>query len=233
MRDFTKHLSPASWFAVIAAFMYCSWPLAYFLNPAVGKHDLASQLEAPHQPYNWVFILMDVLTGCALIVAGILQHRANRLHNRRSSFAVWSYIAFGAMVAIAALVPLTCDPEQDACGSIWRNPHIIIHGFCSIASVLCLLVGLIVIAHGHYLRHASRRHIILLSSVLILWLLFGIGSLAEMALHISGNLLQYFFITVCSLSVIVLVYYIERLAGALNLPTPPAAMQPAPTTSSK
>lgn len=216
MKDITKHISPASWFAIIAAFMYCSWPLAFFLNPSVGKHDLASQLEAPHQPYNWVFIAMDVLTGCALIIAGFLQYRANRHQpNRRSSIAVWNYIAFGSMVAIAALVPLTCDPEQDACGSIWRNPHIIIHGFCSIASVICLLVGLIVIAHGHYMQRASRRHLVLLSSVLVLWLLFGIGSLVEMALHISGNLLQYFFITVCSISVIVLVYYVERLAGVL------------------
>lgn len=221
MRDFSKHLSPASWFAIIAAFMYCSWPLAFFLNPAVGKHNLASQLEAPHQPYNWVFIAMDVLTGCALIIAGILQYRANRKHSRRSHVAVWSYLLFGAMVAIAALVPLSCDPEQDACGSIWRNPHIIIHGFCSIASVLCLLVGLAVIAHGHYLQRTSRRHIVLLSSVLILWLLFGIGSLAEMAMRVTGNLLQYFFITVCSLSVVVLVYYIERLTTSLGQPTAP------------
>src|SRR5438309_11824533 len=94
--------SPAIWLGGIAALLYSSWPLSYILNPAVGRHELASQLEAPHQPYAWLFILLDVFSGVLIAVVALLQLRMRR-YSRLALGAVIFYVLFGVLVAGAAV----------------------------------------------------------------------------------------------------------------------------------
>jgi hypothetical protein len=112
---------------------------------------------------------------------------------------------FGILVAVAALTPLVCDPTTAQCGPLLHNYRVLVHGFASIGSVIFLLFSLTSVALKAF---ASRtRHIIQysLAGLLLAWAVFGLGSIAEMAYHLTGNGLQDFFITVCSLSIVAVV----------------------------
>ena len=131
--------NPVLWIGIVAALVYSSWPLGFILNPAVSHHAFASQLEASSQPYNWLFILLDVLCGLALIVGGILQwHKESRLTIKLS---VLGYMLFAVMVVVAAVAPYNCNSlSVGTCqASIVHSPLFIIHGLASILSVLFLL----------------------------------------------------------------------------------------------
>src|SRR5215469_5111021 len=51
----------------IAGILYVSWPLGYWLNPAVSKESLASGLEAVGQPYSWLFVSADIVSSLLII----------------------------------------------------------------------------------------------------------------------------------------------------------------------
>jgi len=202
---------PAVWIGSLAALLYNSWPLAFFLNPLLSRHALASQLEAPHQPYDWLFVLLDVLTGLLIASVGLLQLRS-RKHSSTLIAAVACYVIFGVFVAGAALIPLSCDPQAKTCGPLLHNPGVVAHGFMSIASVICLLIGLILVARAIRTARVARPIQALFVATALCWLGFGLGSLIELVSHVRGNnLLQDFFITICSLSVVLVVAGIEYL----------------------
>jgi urea transporter len=202
---------PAFWLAILAGVLYCSWPLAYVLNPAVGRHALASQLETPGQPFNWVFIGGDVFTGVVLAIAILLQRRAVRQADKALRWSAIGYVLFGLLAATAAIVPLNCDPQAGTCGVLWRDPYIIVHGAASMVSVIALLVSVAVLGIVVYRRHASRAARYTFGAVLAGWLLFGIGSVVEFLLHVTGNAMQDYFITLCSISVVVVIGALEYL----------------------
>ncbi|HEY8999093.1 MAG TPA: DUF998 domain-containing protein [Candidatus Saccharimonadales bacterium] len=201
--------------ASLLAVLYCSWPLSYILNPSVGRHDLASELEAPHQPYNWVFIMLDVLSGVGLFALCVMQYRAVE-RKRRIKWSVISYGIFGLLAAVAAMVPLNCDPTAQQCGALIDDPLILIHGLASILSVVALFVGTVLITGTTYFHESAKKSWKWIAGVVLFcWVAFGAGSLIEMYLNIKSNTLQDFFITVCSLSVIMTVVYVEKLGVTL------------------
>ncbi len=202
-------LKPTIYLGFLAAFLYSSWPLGYIFNPFVWRHDLASQLAAPHQPYNWLFIVADILTGFILVVIGLLQLK--RRSSLISPLSVYGYVFFGILVALAAMTPLNCDPAVDNCGPILRDPRLIIHGICSIVSVVFLLIAAIATSRTVYEVSAPKIIRWVFKGILFSWLVFGAGSLLEMKLHIHNNLLQYYFITICSLSVLCVVSAVEYI----------------------
>jgi Kef-type K+ transport system membrane component KefB len=203
------HRRPAMLLAWVAAILYSSWPLGFVLNPFVGHHDLASQLEAPHQPYNWVFILMDVMTGLLVTVVAIMQ--TNRPNARKYiKWCVLGYFAFGFLVALAALTPLNCNPTADTCGPVLRNPQLIIHGGASILSVAFLFISTIALSASAFYENLKAARWAL-TVVLMAWIVFGFGALLELHWHITSNGLQEFFITVCSISIVLVVGVIEYL----------------------
>lgn len=204
------HRRPALWLAWAAAVLYSSWPLGYLLNPSVGKHDLASQLEALHQPYAWVFISMDILTGVAVGVAGALQLRG---HAKRDwlPWCTLNYVLFGFFNAVAAISPLNCNPEANACGPVFRDPILILHVAASILSLVFLGLGIISSAVVLYREHMGRLGGWLFGGIAAAWTISGIGTVIEFFMHITGNTLQYYFITVCSLSVVLVIGTVEHL----------------------
>jgi hypothetical protein len=220
---------PPIWLGGLAALFYNSWPLAFVLNPVVGHHALASELEAPHQPYDWLFILMDVLTGLLIAVVGLLQLRS-RKHSPTLFAAVGCYVVFGVFVAGAALIPLNCNPQAGVCGPLLHNPSIVAHGAMSILSVVSLLIGVILVSRALYQAGAARRLQALFAAISLCWVGFGLGSLSEMLLRIhDNNVLQDFFITVCSLSIALVVGGVEYLAK--HMPQPVQEPEPIQNTS--
>lgn len=199
--------------AAVAALLYNSWPLGFVLNPTVVRHALASVLEAPHQPYDWVFVSMDVASGVLAIALGYLQLRKHPA-GLPAKAAVVSYMLFGALVMCAALIPLRCDPTSQQCGPLMHDPQLLLHGVCSIASTFALLVSLLWAVRA--LAHASvgRRLRKIAAAVGGCWLAFAGASLLEMngLLHLAGNVTEYFFITVCGMSLVLIALMVEYAA---------------------
>lgn len=193
--------------ALLAAILYCSWPLGYVLNPFVGSHELASQLEAPHQPYNWLFIFMDVFAGLAVTVVAVLQ--INRNAHFIIKWCIVGYGIFGILVAVAALTPLNCNVTANTCGPILRNPQLIIHGAASILSVGFLFLSTLTLGASVFREKLSIVRWIF-GLIIAAWVFFGFGSLVELRYHDMGNGLQEFFITICSISVLLVISVIEH-----------------------
>jgi hypothetical protein len=207
--------SPLIWLSLLAAFLYSSWPWAYLLDPSVGRNSLASELEAPHRPYNWLFIIMDVLTGLILFAIGIWQLRKRQ--HWISPAAIWGYLLFGLLVAVAALTPLVCDPTTQQCAPLIHNYPLLIHGIASIGSVLFLLFALTGVTYRAHQKHATSWGATVLSILLLGWLFFGVASLSSLKWHTHrGNIVQDFFITLCSLSIIAVVVAVEANHIALK-----------------
>jgi hypothetical protein len=204
------HRRPVVWLAWAAALSYSSWPLGYILNPVVSRHDLASQLEAMHQPFNWVFIGMDVLTGVAVTFAGIRQIGA-RGEGALLRWCAAGYVAFGWLTALAALVPVNDAGTQGARRSLIHNPPLIVHDVSSNLSAVLLFLSALALGAIVSRRHAALASHWAFGAALTSWIVFGSGSLAEIRLHISNNLLQYCFITVCSLLIVLVIATIEYL----------------------
>lgn len=202
---------PVVWLAALAALLYSSWPLAFFLNPNIVKHALESQLQTAGQPYNWVFILGDSLTGAVLVVVAALQYKAFIAGGLVTRLGIIGYALFGSLAAVAALVPLNCDPQSNSCGPLIHDPFVLMHGFASIVSVLALLMGTLVIAILTYKQRASAivREVFLV--LLACWILFGAGSIAQFWWHPGGNGMQDFFITLCSASTVAIVAAVEYM----------------------
>lgn len=198
---------------VTASVLYNSWPLGYILDPAVGRHALASELQAPHHPYNWLFILTDVLAG--IIVIGIGAYQFKRFMFRHGRLTAACIMGFGLLVALAAITPLRCDPTTTACGPLLHHPVIVLHGFASVASVVMLFIALVVSLRVAQQRGALSPTMAILMLLLLSWLIFAGGAVFEYMYRIRGNALQDYFITVCSLSLAVVVVTNQRIMHQL------------------
>lgn len=130
----------ATIFAVLAGAIYNSWPLGFWLNPKVSNGGgLASELEGLHQPYNWVFILLDIVTGSlVVIVVALLWQKHMRILGK---VALASFALFGLFTIIDALLPMPCEPSVAACPVWTAQPMLILHGVASIGSALALFIS--------------------------------------------------------------------------------------------
>ncbi len=212
-------MSRVFWLGCLGALLYSSWPLGYALNPQVSHNELASMLEAPHQPFNWVFMGSDVLTGIVISVVAYLQLSKIKTRNL-AKYGIFFYWLFAALVALAALSKINCDPALQQCGSLIRHPIIIVHGFASISSVVALLACMLLLTKAVYAQQVSGLIRLAHQVVLLAWLFFGVASLIELVFHIRNNALQHYFITICGLSIVSCIFIIEYLQtdrpGRLN-----------------
>jgi hypothetical protein len=104
--------------SLIAALAYCSWPLGYLFNSSLARSALASELEARGQPFSWLFILLDCLTGLATVMVAWLAWPTNDAPNARlQRLTLVSYAAFGAATGVDALIPVGCGSSPlSRCG---------------------------------------------------------------------------------------------------------------------
>jgi len=199
------------WIAVFAGLVYSSWPLGFGLNPSVARHAFASQLEAPHQPYNWLFIWLDILSGILMLIVGIRQWRS--ASNRKTlRMSIIAYALFGVLVIAAAAAPYNCTSGTSSCQALLYTPSFLIHGFSSIVSVVFLFISLVLPAK--ILIERRMYHWLTLMAVFIVagWGITGLGTLVVMAHGVRNNWLQYNLITVCSISVVLCVVLVDRLS---------------------
>lgn len=206
----TKYLkNPVVWLAIIAALVYSSWPLGYILNPTAAHNAFASQLEAAHQPYNWVFIALDILSGVCLLVCGILQWAKSKGFTTKLSIS--SYMLFAVLVIAAALIPFNCNSAAGACLDVAHSPLLIIHGLASTVSVAALLVSVALIVKLLADRKSIYRLRAIPMLIITFWVLVGVAALGRYH-HSDENIVQYIFISLCSMSLIVSLSLIEHLS---------------------
>src|SRR5882757_8896527 len=107
----------AATFVVTAALLYCSWPLGFWLNPIATKTGLASELGAIGQPYNWLFIWADIISGALLAAACVLLGRLFGAQGWRN-IGLGLLALYGICGALDAALPIHCLPSVQTCGPV-------------------------------------------------------------------------------------------------------------------
>ena len=200
---------------VVAGLLYSSWPLGYWLNPQADQ-GLASNLQALHQPYNWVFILMDITSGVLTCIAcRELLAICVRSSSHRTSLglrvAILGAGTFALFTAIDAIMPLDCLEGSPHCLAPLHNPYFVIHGLFSIGSIGGLTVSIIAIWLLLFVREATVNSLAHLTPAmfLLVWLGFGILTLNLILHNQTSGLAQHLFIGFCSLWLMSLPYFVR------------------------
>ncbi len=199
---------------VIAGLLYASWPLGYWLNP-VANRGLASDLEAVHQPYNWVFIAFDIASGILICVVTIwLLQRLRNAESRLLTYAMLGFGIFGLLTAVDALLPLDCiSAVVGQCRSPLHDPYFIVHGIASIGSIGGLTLSILCVWWLAMRDYQSAKHLRwLLHGALCVWFGFGIFTFWLIMLSRSSTLAQHVFILLCSVWTVALPYLVWRYA---------------------
>jgi hypothetical protein len=195
--------------ASIAGVLYSSWPLGYILNPTINRNQLASALEAIHQPYNWVFIGGDVSSSLLMILIcwWLWRHYHRKKQRAVLGFVLINVVIFGLGTIFDTLLPEHCLPTAVTCPS-WQHDHLLLaHGVFSILASVCLFLALLVLWW--------RNRVPLMNALMLGYSVFGLLSLYEGLNPNQGNFSQHYYITLCSVVMAVIPYGIYRtfLAG--------------------
>ncbi|HET8992046.1 MAG TPA: DUF998 domain-containing protein, partial [Candidatus Saccharimonadales bacterium] len=107
----------------LIAVIYNSWPLGYLLDNHTARFGVPSDLEDPHHPYSWVFIIGDVVSGLLLIAMSL--YLARQLIAKRKKLA-WTGLAFGLFMfgfftGFGAAAPDKCHGRFAACVQVFHN----------------------------------------------------------------------------------------------------------------
>ncbi len=127
---------------VMAAVLYCSWPLGFWLNPKAQKTGLASELGGFGQPYNWLFIGADIVSGIFLALACVLFARQFKAAGWRK-WALILLAMYGLCGALDAALPIRCFPSLQYCGSVFHSPLLVLHGIIDIIGSVALIGTLV------------------------------------------------------------------------------------------
>lgn len=128
----------------VTAIIYNSWPLGYLLNNQVAHHQFASELEDIGQPYNWLFMSFDILTGILVLYIALLIWRRFAFLEKDISTKIIAtgFVVFGIFTAISALLPLNCQINDTRCGL--RSSQILgLHNITGVLASIGLAVSLI------------------------------------------------------------------------------------------
>jgi hypothetical protein len=192
-----------------AGVLYNSWPLGYVLNP-VANRGLASNLEGLGQSYNWLFIVLDILSGLVVVAtAVILYDRNRRSRHWLLDWSIISYGLFGFLTALDALVPVDCLDTVQRCNILSGHPLIILHGLASLGSIGFLTFSIIGLWYLlAFEQRAVRPLRWLLYAIGLGWFGFGIATGVFLLDKRSSALSQHLFIVVCALWIALLPYLV-------------------------
>ncbi len=183
----------------VAAVLYSSWPLGFWLNPSAMRSGLASELGAFGQPYNWFFIAADVVSGMLLLAATVLLQRYLKLKSWARVTMVLLSI-YGICGAVDAVLPLQCLPSLQVCGPVLNDPLLILHGASDLLGSIAL-IGTLVSAGIHVYRH-NREWLSWIYTIGLGGTIFAVASGLLYIVHGPGFWAQRYYITLSSLWVI-------------------------------
>ncbi len=199
----SKQFLLAAYLGVASGILYNSWPLGYWLNPLVSRRGLASELQAMNQPYNWLFVLLDVISGLLVMIVALLLWRRSRYLAQKIALATFAF--FGVMTIVSAVVPMNCEPSLTVCPSLTQQPLLLMHGISSILASVSLFVSVCVMWWQKH-QHKSAK---LMSMVLVGWIAFGVVSTYFFFVPGPGYIAQHYYITLCSLWIALLPFMVN------------------------
>ncbi len=190
--------------AILAAVTYSSWPLGYIFNSSASKSALASALEGLHQPYNWVFISLDIISSALVIYIAVNLWQKYKLSKQSFilTYIVSNLVIFVLGTLVDALLPEKCMPGTLNCPS-WRVDHLLfIHGIFSIVSAISLFLILLIIWW--------RNRTSLFNLLILGYIIFAMLTLYEAVYPASSNFSQHYYLTLCGLWIAVIPYSVSR-----------------------
>lgn len=186
----------------LVAIVYNSWPLGYILNSQVAHHQLASELEAAGQPYNWFFVCCDLMT-CLLLLYLALSYWRRRPSPHKSgvlSAVVIGLVLFGIFTAVSALTPLSCQINDLRCGA-HASQILALHNLTGGIASFGLFIGLLS-AWLFVAKRSLTPAVILIRATTTLWCLSGIAYLFFTVINQYMQLVQDVFLILSGIGVI-------------------------------
>jgi len=143
---------------VVAAVVYNSWPLGFWLDRPGMRGTYISVLEIPGRPDAHLFVTCDVLAGLLAITAGVLLRRSHQL-------VAVGLIVFGVGNILEASIPIdaTCAASVASCGT-GAGAMFAPHDVASLISLAGLAIALWVL----------RDHSVWMRAVIALWVVTGL-----------------------------------------------------------
>ena len=185
--------------AVMAGVVYNSWPLGFWLNPKVSfGGGLASELEGLHQPYNWLFVLLDIVAGVLVVLAVVILWR--RRMRMLAKAALVNFGLFGLFTIVDALLPMPCEPSVAVCPVWYDQPMLILHGVASIGAAVTLFASAAIVWH----IRRTHKDGLMMRMLMAGWAVFGILSLVFFLTPGPGYLSQDYYLILCGIWVAVM-----------------------------
>lgn len=177
----------------VAATLYCSWPLGFLLNPVASRSGLASELGAFGQPYNWVFIWGDVISGILLVIGSVLLQEVIGA-TRWMKACLMLLAVYGLCAAVDASLPLRCLPSVQHCGPVFDDPVLVLHGVFDYLGNIALF-GTLLIA-WKLARQQSSYWLVWVYMMGLAGIFFAILSVLLFVDHGPGYWAQRYFISI-------------------------------------
>lgn len=214
---------PTLWVAGAGALAYCSWPLAFLVNPSLAGSALASSFEGRSQPFSWLFILLDCVAGLCAGIVCVRELRPRPSFPRPAKvlvLALLGYGVFGAATAVDAVVPLNCGSisVQSCASQIWPlTPDDFLTGTAVLALFVAAVAVIVEMTRGG-LDFPSFVPVV--STVtLIAWGGLGLSVLMPVTSDTAAAVCQYAFLTLTS----VLTFAIPLVAASARRSRPSSA----------
>jgi hypothetical protein len=202
-------------FCALSAITYNSWPLGYILNNYTARTSLASDLEKTGQPYFWVFIAGDVITGMLLLVACIFLNidLKSKLKGKALNIAILGLASFGLFTAICALLPSECSiTSYLKCGPQYGK-GLGLDALTSSIAYLGLLGSLIATYYLLAKNKISPALRQLTLSITMIWFISGLIFAYSAIYSNESHLLQQIFLIMCGLALFIIGLSTLFLAG--------------------
>lgn len=136
----------------LAAVVYNSWPLGFWLDRAGMRGTYISVLEIPGRPDAHLFVTCDILAGLLAIVAGVLLRCSPQPVGW--GLVAWGLVVFGIGNILEASIPIdaTCAVSVASCGT-GAGAMFAPHDVASLISLAGLALALWTLRdHSHWMR---------------------------------------------------------------------------------
>ena len=174
---------------VVAAVVYNSWPLGFWLDRAGMRGTYVSVLEVPGRRDAHLFVTCDVLAGLLAVVAGLLLRRSRG--PAAWGPAAWGLVIFGVGNVLEASIPIdaTCAVSVASCGT---GPGAMFapHDIASLISLAGLAIAL----------WSLREHSRWMQAVIGLWILTGLFMVISVVVVRWVTVSQTSFIVACGVA---------------------------------
>lgn len=154
-------------FAAVAAVVYSSWIVGYFVNSHVALYGTASELAVKGQSFASLFRTGDFIVSACILASALLLFVSRRIGQ---SLTIAMYMLFGVFTTLAAYFSLLCSPVLQQCEGGAVLSRTFIHTTFGLLAGICLFMAIIVEAQ----RRKRYKSLLIIGS--IAWVCLGLLS---------------------------------------------------------